>query len=55
MKRSDKLLILLPLFLISLTLVSAIACDLKVSMINQDPYPAIPGEYVKIVFQVEGV
>ena len=55
MKRSEKLFILLPLFLISLTFASAIACDLKVSMINQDPYPAIPGEYVKIVFQVDGV
>lgn len=31
------------------------ACDLGVSMINQDPYPAIPGDYVKIVFQVDGI
>ena len=31
------------------------ACDLEVSMINQDPYPAIPGDYVEVVFQVEGV
>lgn len=24
-------------------------------MINQDPYPAVPGDYVKIVFQLKGV
>jgi hypothetical protein len=35
--------------------ISAIPCDLGVSMINQDPYPAIPGDYVKIVFQIEGL
>ena len=31
------------------------ACELGVSLINQDPYPAIPGDYVKLVFQVDGV
>jgi len=31
------------------------ACNLKVSLINQDPYPAIPNSYVDIVFQVSGV
>lgn len=35
--------------------ISAESCDLGVSLINQNPYPAIPGDYVKIVFQVEGV
>jgi len=30
-------------------------CNLNISLINQDPYPAIPGEYVKAVFQVGGV
>ncbi len=30
-------------------------CRLNITMINQDPYPAIPGEYVKIVFQANGV
>jgi len=34
---------------------SAEDCSLKVLLINQDPYPAIPGEYVKVVFQVEGI
>lgn len=30
------------------------ACLLNTSLINQDPYPAIPGDYVKLVFQVDG-
>ncbi len=37
------------------SLVSAYPCNLEVSMINQDPYPAIPGEYVKVVFQIDGI
>lgn len=35
--------------------VSAIACDLQISLLNQDPYPAIPEDYVKIVFEIDGV
>jgi hypothetical protein len=30
-------------------------CQLSASLINQDPYPAIPGDYVKLVFQITGV
>ncbi len=30
-------------------------CDLGSSLINQDPYPALPGEYVEILFQIDGV
>jgi hypothetical protein len=30
-------------------------CDLRVSLLNQDPYPATPEDYVKVVFQVTGV
>ena len=41
-------------FLLVLNLISA-TCDLRVSLLNQDPYPAVPGDYVKLVFQVEGV
>jgi len=29
-------------------------CDLDASIVNQDPFPAIPGELVKVVFQVDG-
>ncbi len=29
-------------------------CALDATLLNQDPYPAVPGEYVKLVFQVTG-
>lgn len=48
-------MILLAVLLISLTFVSAEGCSPQVSLINQDPYPAIPGEYVKLVFQVNNL
>jgi hypothetical protein len=48
--------LILLLIIFSLSVISAEkTCDLEVSMINQDPYPAVPGEYVKLVFQLEGV
>jgi len=55
MKRGG--ILVLGLFLIiNFGLVSAAdACTLNVSLINQDPYPAIPGESVKVVFQIDGV
>lgn len=31
------------------------ACAPQVALVNQDPYPAIPGDYVKLVFQVNGI
>jgi len=42
------------LLLLSIGLTSA-TCDLDVALLNQDPYPAVPGDYVKLVFQVEGL
>jgi len=30
-------------------------CNPQISIINQDPYPAIPGDYVKVVFQIDGL
>jgi hypothetical protein len=47
-------LTLLFLTIITITLASA-ACTLTPKLINQDPYPAIPGEYTKVVFQLEGL
>jgi len=49
--KKDVTLILL---LLSIGLTSA-TCDLDVALLNQDPYPAVPGDYVKLVFQVEGL
>jgi hypothetical protein len=36
-------------------IVTAEPCDIGISLINQDPYPAIPGDYVKVVFQIDGL
>ena len=45
----------LVLLVFSLVFVSADVCDLSVSLLNQDPYPAVPGDYVKLVFQIDGL
>ncbi len=42
------------LLILSLTITSA-ACDLTTTLLNQNPYPAVPGDYVKLVFQIEGI
>lgn len=46
---------LLALLVFSITLVSAEACDLTTTLLNQDPYPAVQGDYVKLVFQITGL
>jgi len=30
-------------------------CEISVNLLNQDPYPAVQGDYVKLVFQIDGV
>jgi len=53
-----ELILYLALFLILINGVNALEgkpCVLNVSMVNQDPYPAIPNDYVTVVFQVSGV
>jgi hypothetical protein len=59
MKKRIFLLVLLGLFLISLRSVSAAvpftSCLPSVELLSQDPYPANPGEYVKVVFQIDGL
>ena len=48
---------ILLLLVLSVTMASAteVLCDLDVTLLNQDPYPAVPGDYVKLVFQLEGI
>ncbi len=56
--KHKRLLMLFVLSLTSLFLVQTIyaaACNLDVSLINQDPYPANPGDYVKVVFKITGL
>jgi len=48
--------VMLLLLVLSVSFASAeIICDLNVTLLNQDPYPAVPGDYVKLVFQLEGI
>lgn len=56
MKKSEIFIIAsITLFLLINTLMAAQTCNIEASLINQDPYPAIPGDYVKLVFQLTGV
>ncbi len=41
-------------FVIMLSAFASAKCELSVSLLNQDPYPAVPGDYVKVVFQIAG-
>jgi hypothetical protein len=50
MKKEVTLLLLI----LSIALTTA-TCDLDATLINQDPYPTVPGDYVKLVFQIEGI
>lgn len=53
MRKSLTILLVFVSALFLITFASAI-CNLQVSLLNQDPYPAVPGDYVKLVFQVQG-
>ena len=57
MNKFYPILIIISLMLIAPVLaeISTNVCDLDVSLINQDPYPATPDSYVDIVFQISGV
>jgi len=57
MKKEKSAIFILTIFSVVLLsgLILAEGCTLDVSMINQDPYPANPGEYVKVLFQINGL
>jgi len=56
MKKAILISLLVGIVLLSFaSAASNTACNIGVSIINQDPYPAIPGSYVNVVFQVTGV
>ena len=54
MRKIGVMILVLLMFSISFAF-AAEACDLSVSLVNQDPYPAVQGDYVKMVFQVDGI
>jgi hypothetical protein len=35
--------------------VLATPCYLDIHLVNQDPYPAVPGSYVEVLFEVDGI
>jgi len=47
-----KKVMILFIAIFALGVVSAEPCTPDISLLNQDPYPAVPGEYVKLVFQI---
>ena len=55
MKKSVLRIFLFVMVFSSFAFISAAPCDPEVSMINQDPYPAIPGDYVRLVFQIDNI
>ena len=56
MKKEISLNLILIVALLSTNFVSAAdACIPKIQLLNQDPYPAIPGDYVQLVFQISGI
>lgn len=47
--------IFLILLLILIPFISSEVCNPKPILLSQDPYPAVPGESVKLVFQIDGL
>jgi len=54
MKRGIITLTLVTILVMNFSIM-AFTCDLETLLLNQDPYPAVPGDYVELVFQVTGV
>jgi hypothetical protein len=57
MNKSTLFLSFAVLLFLATGMVSALdaQCNIDVSLLNQDPIKAVPGEYVDVVFQLEGV
>lgn len=54
MKKLGVILLVVFVLITASSLVSA-SCDLDLNLVAQDPAFAVPGEYVKLVFQLEGI
>lgn len=56
MKKESVLFGLVLVFsLLSFSSILAVPCDLDISLINQDPYPAVQNEEARLVFQIDGI
>ncbi|MBR9704620.1 hypothetical protein GOV12_04355 [Candidatus Pacearchaeota archaeon] len=60
--QKKEIIILFSIIIISFFTISSISaaatdssCELNLTILNQDPYPAIPNEYVDVVFQLRGL
>lgn len=55
----NKITLIFSVFLLILISNLALAdenpCSLDVSLVNQDPHPAVPGEYTEVLFQISGI
>lgn len=53
----NKFILVLLVSILSVSFVSADGevCEVTASLVNQDPYPAVPGEYMEILFQLGGM
>ncbi|MGK0208792.1 MAG: hypothetical protein ACI83O_000046 [Patescibacteria group bacterium] len=50
-----KRLVVVFLFLAMFTFAFAEPCSVSVSILNQDPFPAVPGDVVEVVFVLDGI
>jgi hypothetical protein len=48
------LIVLIAVFMSSFALAATTKCNINASLVSQDPYPAIQGDYVRLVFQLAG-
>ncbi|MEK6918719.1 MAG: hypothetical protein AABW73_01640 [Nanoarchaeota archaeon] len=59
MKRAGAIILLLVITISLSSMISAVfttpVCDLDISLVNQDPAVATPGDYLKLVFKVDGI
>ncbi len=55
MKNKFLLLFASAFFVLMIAGVFATSCNLAASLVNQDPYPAVQGDSVKLLFQINGV
>ena len=54
-KRLGLMFSLVLVFFLASVSASDANCNLDVQLVNQDPDPAVPGDYVKLLFQVSGI
>jgi len=49
-----KVILIFALMIFLSSFAFALKCDINATLVSQDPYPAVQGDYVKLVFQLSG-